>query len=61
MKTQWHKLTGVNAEIIFDKRTRTREDWEKARSSMGIGGSEIGTILDMNPWDSRVAGSWTRN
>lgn len=34
------------------------EEWHKARES-GIGGSEVGTIVGLNPWDSAFA-LWAR-
>ena len=34
------------------------EDWHEARKS-GIGGSDIGTVLGLNPWDSAFA-LWAR-
>jgi len=56
--TKWHTLTGSTAEIVFDLRKRTRAEWLEGRTH-GIGGSEVSTILKINPWDSPVA-LWLR-
>lgn len=49
MKKHTPKILG-NAEFVGDFEAGT-SDWHGARSE-GIGGSEIGTILGLNPWES---------
>jgi len=50
----WHTPDTFNgAELIGVFETGTT-DWHEARSH-GIGGSEIGTIMGLNPWESAFA------
>lgn len=39
---------------IFSKRNMTEVDWQEYRANqVGIGGSEVATVLDINPWKAR--------
>ena len=49
-------LGGKMMKRILDKRNMTQEDWQRYRETQkGIGGSDVATILGLNPYKSAFA------
>ena len=44
----------LDANIVFETKDMTREEWLEARKS-GIGGSDAASVLGLNPYKSSVS------